>query len=72
MNNNEKTQIQAKPLTYQPDLANQLFSKVESQPWAMLLRSASDTHIDSRFDILVAHPIVTLTTFGDETEVREP
>lgn len=72
MNNNEKTQIQAKPLTYQPDLANQLFSKVESQPWAMLLRSASDTHIDSRFDILVAHPIVTLTTFADETEVREP
>ncbi|EKO3956266.1 aminodeoxychorismate synthase component 1 [Vibrio fluvialis] len=72
MNNNEKTQIQAKPLTYQPDLANQLFSKVENQPWAMLLRSASDTHIDSRFDILVAHPIVTLTTFGDETEVREP
>ncbi|MBY8230158.1 aminodeoxychorismate synthase component 1 [Vibrio fluvialis] len=72
MNNNEKTQIQAKPLTYQPDLANQLFSKVESQPWAMLLRSASDTHIDSRFDILVAHPIVTLTTLGDETEVREP
>ncbi|MBY7815181.1 aminodeoxychorismate synthase component 1 [Vibrio fluvialis] len=72
MNNNEKTQIQAKPLTYQPDLANQLFSKVESQPWAMLLRSASDTHIDSRFDILVAHPIVTLTTFGDETEVHEP
>ncbi|MBY8160886.1 aminodeoxychorismate synthase component 1 [Vibrio fluvialis] len=72
MNNNEKTQIQAKPLTYQPDLANQLFSKVESQPWAMLLRSASDTHIDSRFDILVAHPIVTLTTLGYETEVREP
>lgn len=72
MNNNEKSPIQAKPLTYQPDLANQLFSKVEHEPWAMLLRSASETHIDSRFDILVARPLVTLTTFGEETEVREP
>ncbi len=37
----------------------------------MLLRSASNEHIDSRFDILVANPIVTLTTHGEETQVCE-
>lgn len=72
MNNNEQKIIQTKALTYQGDLAEKLFSRVESLPWAMLLRSASDTHIDSRFDILVANPIVTLTTFGEETIITEP
>ncbi len=72
MNNNEKNTIVTKALTYQPELANQLFSQLEHLPWAMLLRSASDTHMDSRFDILVANPIVTLTTFGNETVVTEP
>ncbi len=72
MNNNEKNTIQSKALTYQPELATNLFSKLEHMPWAMLLRSASDTHIDSRFDILVANPIVTLTTFGNETIITEP
>lgn len=72
MNNNELTQIQSRPLTYCPQLANQLFAHIEHQPWAMLLRSASEQHIDSRFDILVANPIVTLTTSGDQTRIDEP
>ncbi len=72
MNNNEKKPIQSKALAYQPKLANQLFSHLQHLPWAMLLRSASNTHIDSRFDILVANPIVTLTTFGNETIIVEP
>ncbi|GAL12185.1 para-aminobenzoate synthase aminase component [Vibrio astriarenae] len=38
----------------------------------MLLRSASKEHIDSRFDILVASPIATITTMGDESVVDSP
>ena len=49
-----------KALEYANDLAITLFSRIESQPWAMLLRSASNTHIDSRFDVMVANPIATL------------
>ncbi|MGC7891369.1 aminodeoxychorismate synthase component I [Vibrio anguillarum] len=72
MNNNEFNHIQVNALTYHVDLAHQLFSKIEDCPWAMLLRSASKTHIDSRFDILVAEPLVTLVTQGDKTTVCEP
>lgn len=70
MNNNQTLSIEHKHLTYHPDIAKQFFSKIEQQPWAMLLRSASATHMDSRFDILVANPLATLTTFGNETEIR--
>ncbi|QXO18656.1 aminodeoxychorismate synthase component 1 [Vibrio ostreae] len=72
MNNNELTHIQSKPLTYYPELANQLFAKVEHQPWAMMLRSASEQHIDSRFDIVVMNPVVTLTTADEQTRISEP
>lgn len=59
-------------IDYRPTLASDFFSKVEQQPWAMLLRSASKEHIDSRFDILVASPIATITTMGDESVVDSP
>lgn len=72
MNKYEQKIIQSKALTYHTDIATQLFSKVENHPWAMLLRSASETHIDSRYDILVANPIATLTTTGEETIITEP
>ncbi|MDE1340228.1 aminodeoxychorismate synthase component 1 [Vibrio aestuarianus] len=72
MNNNEINKINVKSLTYHVDLAHQLFSKIEQLPWAMLLRSGSTSHIDSRFDILVAQPIVTLTTHGHRTTICEP
>lgn len=70
MNNNELHPIQLKPLEYQPNLSKQLFSRVESESWAMLLRSASESHIDSRFDILVAQPVATLETLGATTRVN--
>ncbi len=68
MNNNEKNTILTQTLTYQPELANQLFSQLEHLPWAMLLRSASDTHMDSRFDILVISGFRGLmaTIYGDQ------
>lgn len=70
MNNNEFRSIQIKPLEYQSTLAKQLFSHIESLPWAMLLRSASESHVDSRYDILVAQPIATFETIGAKTTVN--
>ncbi|MGR5542844.1 aminodeoxychorismate synthase component I, partial [Vibrio campbellii] len=55
-----------------PTLACDYFSHVEHLPWAMLLRSASKDHVDSRFDILVAEPVVTITTVGNESTVTTP
>lgn len=72
MNIEDNKDIQVQPITYQKDLAEQLFSQVESSPWAMMLRSASMQHVDSRFDILVANPIATLVTYGLETTIQQP
>ncbi len=59
-----------KALDYADDLTISLFSRIEHQPWAMLLRSASETHIDSRFDVLVANPIATLETVAGDTQIK--
>lgn len=72
MNVEEKKFIQVQPIAYQKDLAQQLFSRVEQLPWAMMLRSASTQHIDSRFDIVVANPIATLMTIGNDTTIQQP
>ena len=51
-----------------------LFSAFSHQPWSMWLDSCgeqqSPAHVDSNFDILVWQPEITLTTRGDQTEVR--
>lgn len=64
--------IDFKALEYAPDIALHLFSRIQHQPWAMLLRSASETHIDSRFDILVANPVATIETIADNTHINTP
>tara|TARA_R110000868_G_scaffold86799_3_gene243308 strand:- start:857 stop:2260 length:1404 start_codon:yes stop_codon:yes gene_type:complete len=46
-----------------------LFQHFAQQPWAMLLDSAGNQHIDARFDIMVAKPIATLTTQQLESKV---
>ncbi|EKM23450.1 aminodeoxychorismate synthase component I [Vibrio sp. HENC-03] len=70
MNNMDTQLLDFKALDYANDLAISLFSRIEQQPWAMLLRSASETHIDSRFDVLVANPITTLETVAGETQIK--
>ncbi|WP_070965332.1 aminodeoxychorismate synthase component 1 [Vibrio sonorensis] len=72
MNNNPVNLLEIKTLSYSPSLASQQFLPLESLPWSMLLKSASTTHVDSRFDILVAQPIATLTTSAMETKVTTP
>ncbi|MEH0672231.1 aminodeoxychorismate synthase component I [Vibrio owensii] len=70
MNNMDTQLLDFKALDYANDLAISLFSPIEQQPWAMLLRSASETHIDSRFDVLVANPIATLETITGNTQIK--
>ncbi|MFH0286953.1 aminodeoxychorismate synthase component I [Vibrio owensii] len=70
MNNMDTQLLDFKALDYANDLAISLFSRIEQQPWAMLLRSASETHIDSRFDVLVANPIATLETVAGDTQIK--
>jgi para-aminobenzoate synthetase component 1 len=72
MNNITPMPIEVKPVEFKNNIAAQLFTHIEQLPWAMLLRSASADHIDSRYDILVAQPLVTLTTYGQATEVVAP
>lgn len=47
-----------------------LFSLIEQQPWAMWLDSCESSHVDSRYDIMVWQPSVTLTTSGDTTTIK--
>ena len=67
MANNQSNLLQIKQISYSSDLASTLFMPIANQHWAMLLRSASTQHVDSRFDILVANPLVKLTTVGNTT-----
>ncbi|MDA5496801.1 aminodeoxychorismate synthase component 1 [Yersinia aleksiciae] len=66
--------MSVKPLTftalpYQPDALLQQFTPLSHQAWAMLLHSGFAEHAHNRFDILVADPMVTLTTRGEQTEI---
>jgi len=54
-------------LEYHPELATTLFAPISAMPWSMLLSSASADHPDSRFDIIVANPVATLLTKGQQT-----
>lgn len=58
-------------LLWRQDAAEFYFSRLSHLPWAMLLHSGYADHPYSRFDIVVAEPICTLTTFGKETVVSE-
>ncbi|WP_413110400.1 aminodeoxychorismate synthase component 1 [Thaumasiovibrio sp. DFM-14] len=64
--------ITIQSLEYKSTATSQLFNAIEHQPWAMLLRSASNAHVNSRFDILVADPIATLTTTGNISTIYCP
>lgn len=47
------------------------FSQVASEPFAMLLDSASPHHPNSRYDVLVCRPLATLTAHGRTCVVHE-
>lgn len=47
----------------------QLFSIIADQPWAIWLDSCESEHVDSRYDILVWQPSITITTTGNVSHV---
>ena len=47
------------------------FAKVQHLPFAMLLDSAASEHPNSRYDILVAAPFLTLVARGERCEVTD-
>lgn len=58
-------------LPWRPDAAEHYFSPLKDLPWAMLLHSGHADHPYSRFDIVVADPLSTLVTKGEQTTLRD-
>lgn len=58
-------------LPYQPDALTERFTPLSALPWAMLLHSGAAQHQHNRFDILVADPLITLTTRGRLTQIEK-
>ena len=56
-------------LPWRHDAAEFWFARLSHLPWAMLLHSGHADHPHSRFDILVADPVGTLVTQGQNTHV---
>jgi len=48
----------------------ELFRVFSDQPWAMWLDSCQSNHIDSRYDIIVWQPSITLTTTAQKTCIK--
>lgn len=74
---NENTaQLTIKTLSLQDDLSRcelsplDIFTPLSSKPWSIWLDSCDSKHIDSRFDIIVWQPELTLCTVGDKTQVH--
>jgi para-aminobenzoate synthetase component 1 len=56
-------------LPWRHDAAEFWFARLSHLPWAMLLHSGHADHPHSRFDILVADPVGTLVTQGQNTHM---
>ncbi|WDE08214.1 aminodeoxychorismate synthase component I [Thalassomonas viridans] len=48
------------------------FTPLSLQPWAIWLDSCQSGHIDSRYDIIVWQPALTLATYGKTTQIHDP
>ncbi len=59
--------LYSSPLPYQSD-ASAYFAAIRDLPWAAWLDSGGS----GRYDILVAQPVATLVTHGEQTEICEP
>ncbi|MDO6445737.1 aminodeoxychorismate synthase component I [Colwellia sp. 1_MG-2023] len=67
---NNNAVIKAKPLHFSHTLQPQaLFEQFAHQPWAMWLDSCHSEHVDSRYDIIVWQPEITVTTINNNTIV---
>lgn len=57
-------------LAYTSDSAT-LFARIKHKPWAVYLDSGQPGSQYGRYDIIAADPLITLSTNGDQTEVRD-
>ncbi|MCB5187287.1 aminodeoxychorismate synthase component I [Methylobacillus caricis] len=57
-------------LPYQADSSG-LFARISHHPWAVYLDSGRPNNHYGRYDILVADPVMTFSTRGDETEIHD-
>jgi para-aminobenzoate synthetase component 1 len=70
MSQHKPIKLKISPLSIDPAIdITALFQHFAAQPWAMLLDSAGNQHLDARFDIMVAQPIATITTQQFESQV---
>lgn len=69
MNNQLDAPLNITQLDDQSHSVIDFFSAIAHQPWAILLNSSAQNHVDNRYDILVADPIATLQTHGDITTI---
>ncbi|MBO9490712.1 aminodeoxychorismate synthase component I [Endozoicomonas sp. G2_1] len=53
-----------------PVAPEQVFAKLADQAWAIWLDSCDSDHPNSRFDIMVWQPLVTITTTGSESVIH--
>jgi para-aminobenzoate synthetase component I len=68
---NSLKQLSAKLLQLELAFDSQsLFATLAQHPWAMWLDSCESNHVDSRYDIMVWQPSITLSTVGDITTVK--
>jgi len=68
---NLSKQLSAKLLQLNLTFDSQLlFSTLAELPWAMWLDSCESKHVDSRFDIMVWQPNITLTSIGNVTTIK--
>lgn len=62
--------LSSQPVTFNTETSTkQLFSIIADQPWAIWLDSCESEHVDSRYDILVWQPSITITTTGNISQV---
>ena len=56
-------------LPYAPD-PTAMFAALVDEPWSVWLDSGARGRVRGRYEIMTADPMVTLTTWGDETRIR--
>ncbi|MDN3651284.1 aminodeoxychorismate synthase component I [Thalassotalea ponticola] len=72
MNQQLRTTYQIQTLNFADHIAiSDIANAFSKTPWSVWLDSGDSDHQDSRFDILVFAPLVTITTTGDTTVISD-
>lgn len=67
-----KAHLRAQPFIVNGEYSpTEVFSSLADKAWSMWLDSCDSDHVDSRFDIVVFDPLVTIKTTGNSTEIND-